>query len=258
MSLNAFLVDTSKCTGCRACQSACKKWNGLPCETDGLSGSEYTSPAALSALTWTRVNFTPFEGKNASEWSIIHEKCNHCASPECLRACPEKAIFKQDGWTIIDHDRCIGCGACESACPYRAVHVLKGKADGMKEFKAYKCHGCVPTGLSRPACADACPTGALVYGLRIRLIKQGMNRVRTLSKRFPGATLAGLKSWGGLNVLTVCKDAMAAKSGEKAASERISGRTFAYLCLRPMTLGIGSLKRKAWRVASSLTDGDNA
>jgi formate dehydrogenase iron-sulfur subunit len=258
MSLNAFLVDTTKCIGCRACQAACKKWNGLPGESAALSGEEYTSPRKLSARTWTRVRFGAFDGKSASGWSIIHEKCNHCASPECLKACPEKAIFKQDGWTIIDQERCIGCGACETACPYGAVHVLREKAAGMKEHKAYKCHGCVPTGRRRPACSDACPTGALVYGLRIRLIKQGLNRVKALAKRFPGATLSGLESSGGLNVLTVCKDSSAAQSVKTGASERFSGRTLAYFCLRPMTLGIGSLKRKAWRIASSLTERDEA
>ena len=30
MAEKAFLVDTSKCQGCRGCQVACKQWNGLP------------------------------------------------------------------------------------------------------------------------------------------------------------------------------------------------------------------------------------
>jgi formate dehydrogenase iron-sulfur subunit len=253
MSMNAFLVDTSKCIGCRACQSACKKWNNLPGEVLSLSGTEYTSPERLSALTWTRMRFAGFDGKRADDWSIIHEKCNHCASPECLKVCPEKAIWKQDGWTIVDQDRCIGCGACENACPYDAVHVLKGKADGMKEFKAYKCHGCVPSGLDFPACAAACPTGALVYGLRLRLIKQGLKRVKELLKRYPDASMSGLIPWGGLNVLTVFKD-KAAEKAEKKTADAVGGSKLLYFCLRPMTLGLDSLKRKAWRLSSSLSD----
>ena len=252
MSMNAFLVDTTKCIGCRACQAACKKWNSLPAEPF-LSGCEYTTPGVLSAVTWTRVNFVQYEGKDPSDWSIIHEKCNHCADARCLAVCPEKAIYRHDGWTIVDHDRCIGCGACESACPYGAVHVFKGKADGMKEFKAYKCHGCIPTGLSRPACADACPTGALVYGIRLRLLKKGMNRVKEISRRFPEASLAGLTAWGGLNVLTVLKDRRAAEAAEKKVSiTDMSPARLAYLCLRPMAMGIDSLKRKAWRISSTL------
>lgn len=135
MSMKAFFLDTTKCTGCRSCQSACKSWNALPYEPETVSGDqELTAPSRLSAITWTRVRFDRFDG-NASSWSIIHEKCNHCASPECLKICPEKAIYKNDGWTVIDHDRCIGCGACEKACPYAAVHVMREKTRGDEKFQ---------------------------------------------------------------------------------------------------------------------------
>ncbi|MGQ9880957.1 MAG: 4Fe-4S dicluster domain-containing protein [Armatimonadota bacterium] len=45
--------------------------------------------------------------------------CNHCENPACLKAGPNKAIFRRDdGIVLIDQDRCRGAGACFSACRY--------------------------------------------------------------------------------------------------------------------------------------------
>ena len=82
MADKAFLVDTSKCQGCRACQVACKQWNGLPAEkTEFFAGPEYTNPGKLSAITWNHVIFFPIDRSNESRpiWTIMHKKCFHCA-----------------------------------------------------------------------------------------------------------------------------------------------------------------------------------
>jgi Fe-S-cluster-containing dehydrogenase component len=205
------------------------------------------------------VRFSVFEGgSTAGEWSIIHEKCNHCASPSCLKICPEKAIFKEDGWTIVDHDRCIGCGACENVCPYDAVHVLREKTGLIKNFKSYKCHGCLPTGLSVPACASVCPTGALTFDFRMRLIQKAKKREAELRTLFPDVCVYGLEPFGGLNVITILKNRNLSAGMEKKVSRadgNILGSHFLYFCFRPITLGFDRLKRKAWRLSSALSDG---
>ena len=52
-----FFTDTSVCIGCKACEVACKEWNQLPAEEDGLSGLSYDNTVDLSATTWRHVAF---------------------------------------------------------------------------------------------------------------------------------------------------------------------------------------------------------
>ena len=167
MSDKAFLVDTSKCQGCRACQVACKQWNGLPAEdTKFFGGTEYTNPGELSAITWNHVKFFEVDRSNAERplWTIMHKKCYHCKEANCLRICPEKAISKVDGWTIIDQKKCIGCGACVSECVYK-VHQVSEKTvvNDIKQKivlkdKSHKCNACTLNTRDVPACVNTCPS----------------------------------------------------------------------------------------------------
>ena len=55
-----FFTDTSVCIGCKACEVACKEWNGLP-DTDAdvlkLTGMSYDNTGALGANSWRHVAF---------------------------------------------------------------------------------------------------------------------------------------------------------------------------------------------------------
>ena len=55
-----FFTDTSVCIGCKACEVACKEWNGLP-DPDGdvlsLTGMSYDNTGALGANSWRHVAF---------------------------------------------------------------------------------------------------------------------------------------------------------------------------------------------------------
>ena len=171
MSDNTFVVDTSKCQGCRACQVACKQWNGLPDEpTSFFAGPEYTNPARLSDITWNHVVFFPVDFRTPERplWTIMHKKCFHCYYANCLAICPEKAIYKKDGWVLVDQDRCIGCGACENVCIYEVPRV-SGKTfindmgqDIVQKDKAHKCNACMLNQREVPACVFTCPSHALL------------------------------------------------------------------------------------------------
>ena len=52
-----FFTDTSICIGCKACEVACKEWNGVP--EDGLNflATSYDNTGGLGADTWRHVAF---------------------------------------------------------------------------------------------------------------------------------------------------------------------------------------------------------
>jgi len=51
-------------------------------------------------------------------------KC--CASGECVKVCPEKAISIQNGKAVIDHAKCDMDGICIPACPHSAITLVEG------------------------------------------------------------------------------------------------------------------------------------
>lgn len=195
MSGKAFLFDATLCTGCESCRTACKAWNGLPpagaIEMNGAHG------AVLSDAHWCVIRET--------SRNYVQDRCRHCADPQCRKACPADAIHVHNGFVLIDHDRCIGCGGCVRACPYTAVFLAKGsgvRPDG----KAHKCHGCVPEPDAVPHCALNCPSGALVYGVRRRLVEEGRRRLASLRKRYPDAVLIGIAEDRGHAFLSILTD----------------------------------------------------
>ncbi len=211
----AFFVDTTKCTGCRSCQSACKEWNSLPGEAvDFFQGPEITGPGKLSAITWNHVVFYPFVRNipGRDSWNIVHKKCNHCKKAKCIDVCPVKAISTVDGWNIIDQERCIGCGKCAEECPYKVpmVSIISHDDNSGKKViskdRAYKCNACTVNTRDIPACVGACITGALDFGYRLKIIKEADLHLKRVVKNHPDASIYGIREFGGLRVITLLKD----------------------------------------------------
>lgn len=146
MPYYGWLFDPKRCIECRACESACKQWNGVETHV---------------GVRYRRVNvFESGQYPNPTTFAISMS-CNHCENPLCMRACPVKAIWRRDdGIVMVDQEKCVGCQMCGKFCPYGApqYHV--------ETRKMAKCHMCsdrVDEGL-QPACATLCPTGAIRWG----------------------------------------------------------------------------------------------
>ena len=153
----AFYLDATACTGCKACQVACKDRNGLPV------GLLWRRVYEVTGGGWWRQGAAWAQDVFAYHLSLA---CNHCERPACLEVCPAGAIRKRpDGIVLIDPEKCIGCRYCAWACPYGAPQY--DAAAG----RMTKCTFCVEEIDSGrpPACVAACPMRALDYGERAEL-----------------------------------------------------------------------------------------
>ncbi len=190
-----MLYDTSKCVGCRACQMACKNWNKLPGESNDREGI-YESPLDLSADTWTLIKLA----EHGDAWSFSNYQCMHCAEASCVSVCPTGAAAHNGEFVVIDQEWCIGCGYCVQACPFNVPH--RSEETGTAR-KCTFCNDRVANG-DQPACASACPTGALTWGQRDELLVKAKERVDALRiSGFADAHLYGESELGGLGRLSV-------------------------------------------------------
>jgi len=102
----AMVIDLHSCVGCSACDIACKRENNVP---DDFSWSNH--------MIETQGVFP------AVQYRYVPTLCNHCTNAPCVANCPTTAMYKtEDGLTMHDADKCIGCVACSLACPYGVIY----------------------------------------------------------------------------------------------------------------------------------------
>jgi formate dehydrogenase iron-sulfur subunit len=188
MTVTAFLTDSTLCIGCKACEVACKEWNGIADDGLNWSGFSYDNTGALGASTWRHVKFVentpqPGWGGNAPElnaWSFSSDVCKHCENAGCLEACPTGSIVRTEfGGVYIQPDICNGCGYCIVSCPFGVVE--RRDVDG-RAFKCTFCYDRQKAGLV-PACAKACPTESIKFGEIESLRLRAAERVEELHSR---------------------------------------------------------------------------
>jgi Fe-S-cluster-containing hydrogenase component 2/thioredoxin reductase/CRP-like cAMP-binding protein len=155
---DTLIIDEHLCIGCDNCEKACAETHGGVSRLDRKAGATFANVHVPIA-------------------------CRHCEHPHCMKDCPPNAIKRSiDGQVFIDAT-CIGCGNCESNCPYDAIRMeypapakpglfawmLFGRGPGPGEARAthaagdakraMKCDACKDQA-GGPACVSSCPTGA--------------------------------------------------------------------------------------------------
>lgn len=232
MSDKAMLFDTSRCTGCHACQVACKCWNNLPSPLNApgsgdLPGPEraawtgtHQNPPDLNGYTRLIMTYNEVEnpGFGAGDvtaplatkqvrWAFGRRSCQHCTDAPCAQTCPAGALYVDGETGMVTHDQslCIGCQNCQAACPF---DVPRYDDVGRIDPVINKCYGCVDriaAGMA-PACVTTCQPGALSFGERDAMIEQAHAQVERLHERgYEDAVVYGEEEMGGLHVIQVLK-----------------------------------------------------
>ncbi|MGD0586060.1 MAG: hydrogenase 2 operon protein HybA [Oryzomonas sp.] len=176
-----MLYDATKCVGCKACMSACKRVNGdygslsyerARFDTDGL----WDAPQDLSGSTRTLIKLFK---QSEQEWSYVKYSCMHCQKPSCVSVCPVAAMTRDPETGIVDYNKntCIGCRYCQVACAFNIPKFQWERAIP----QIVKCDLCKNTNLPKKgisACAETCPAGAIMFGKRKDLLEEAKKRLR--------------------------------------------------------------------------------
>ncbi len=191
-----MLYDATMCVGCNACTNACRQWNNTSSEQDARK--VYDAPTELSVDTWTLIQL--YQGEN--EYSFVKRQCMHCVDPACVSGCPVQALQKtSEGPVTYDASRCIGCRYCMYTCPFHVPRFEWDKAHFPIVAKCTLCADRLAQGLG-PACAERCPTGALIWGKRGDLIALAEKRISESPDRYVNH-IYGKDDIGGTGVMYI-------------------------------------------------------
>lgn len=180
--LFGYAFNISQCQGYMNCVTACVEENNQ----DRKSELQYIRIHEMKdgkGINFEEADDNYYHEVPAEGHFYIGTQCFQCDNPPCVDVCPVQATWKEDdGLVVVDYDWCIGCRYCLAACPYdgrrfnwstpevpenevnKNQHYLGNRM--RKKGVTEKCTFCVQRSRSgkNPACVDACPTGARIFG----------------------------------------------------------------------------------------------
>jgi len=248
----AVLVDTTNCVGCRSCELACAEANKLP---DPPADVDFAALRSTGPDQFTVINQGTTKSAGGDD-RFAKTQCMHCVEPACVAGCVVRALEKKkDGPVIYHADRCLGCRYCMVACPFGVPKYEYAKAVPVVR----KCTFCAERQAEGkpPACADACPNGALTFGKRSELIEEAKKRVYgSPGKYVPkiyGEDEAGGTSW--LYISDVPFESLrlpqgvVAKSYPEMADRALSAVPFVITLWPPLLMGLFAFNKRKEEVA---------
>ena len=191
----SILTDVTKCIGCDECVAACQEVNELPPERPWRWLRRITD---LSSARWTTVNRVDGEGEDR----FVRRQCRHCLEPACVEACIVGALTKTpEGPVVYDRDLCIGCRYCMIACPFEIPRYSWEDTVPYVQ-KCDMCYERVQTEGKPPACVEACPTQATIFGEREELLAEAHKRLAADPDKYI-QHIWGEREVGGTSVLYI-------------------------------------------------------
>lgn len=144
------MISPDKCISCRTCEIICS-----------FTKDKEFNPknSAVSVLNYEEALIS------------VPIMCMHCEDAACAKVCPVGAIKRVDNAVVVDHEKCIGCKMCISACP------LGNIIFNSKQKKIVKCDLCG----GDPQCAKFCPSGAIEYK---EATPNNLNRKKIIAEKF--------------------------------------------------------------------------
>lgn len=132
-----IVVNQKNCSGCKLCEMNCSAWHFT------------VSAPHLSAIRIigreSHADFTP-------------TLCQQCSDRFCVNSCPQEALTVNEitGAIMIDHETCVLCGACVSACPLNAITITTNLEGDEYLLVCDLCGG-------DPQCVKYCRLDAIIF-----------------------------------------------------------------------------------------------